>query len=296
MLAMSGGVAVRANLLCVTWSAAQGHVFLFDLEARQRVSTWTMPPSSKGFSDAAGVAMDEHFHLFVADPHNQRVRHFSVFGRHLGDLGRSPRSTGDVSRDRQGVLDQPHSVAVVGRTVVVGNGDRPRRNGVQRFDLSGSTLSPLHSCGDVEGSFGAPQSVWADTAGVLVADTLNGRVQRFRRDGTFLAEVPCAARGVLSRPIAVARRPDGSILVIDRGDDPGFRLFAADGRPLPVPESLVDNCLDAMALGSDQRGRLYVLDRHGERVQRFALDLTFDDVIVDLAEHLDDYEPSPSES
>ena len=56
---MSGGVAVRGNLLCVTWSAAQGHVFLFDLGARQRVSAWSMPAGERGYSDAAGVAMDD---------------------------------------------------------------------------------------------------------------------------------------------------------------------------------------------------------------------------------------------
>ena len=33
---MSGGISVRGNLLCVTWTAARGHVFLFDLQAQQR--------------------------------------------------------------------------------------------------------------------------------------------------------------------------------------------------------------------------------------------------------------------
>lgn len=293
---MSGGVAVRANLLCVTWSAAQGHVFLFDLEARQRVSAWTLPSSEQGYSDAAGVAMDEHFHLFVADPHNHRVRHFSAFGRHLADLGRSPPPTGDVARDRVGVLDRPQAVAVLGRTVVVGSGDRPRRFGVQRFDVSGSPLTPLHSCGDPEQSFGGPQAVWADSAGILVADTLAGRVQRFRADGTFVAQVPCAGRGTLSRPVAVLRRPDGAMLVIDRGDGPGLRLLTAEGRALAVPAALSERCRDAVALAADERGRLYVLDRQGERVQRFTADLGFDGVIVDLAEHLDDYEPRHTES
>ena len=90
---MAGGVAVRGNLLCVTWSAARGHVFLFDVEARQRMSSWSLPAGPNGFSDAAGVAMDEHFHLYVADPVNDRVAHFSAFGRHLGDFGApAPRS------------------------------------------------------------------------------------------------------------------------------------------------------------------------------------------------------------
>src|SRR5690242_1176643 len=103
---MAGGVAVRGNLLCVTWSAARGHVFLFDVEAQQRVSAWTLPVGPSGYSDAAGVAMDEHYHLFVADPHNDRVRHFNAFGRLLADFGSPPPGSGDAARDRPGVLDR----------------------------------------------------------------------------------------------------------------------------------------------------------------------------------------------
>ncbi|MCA8975679.1 MAG: hypothetical protein KDC98_13235 [Planctomycetes bacterium] len=288
---MSGGVAVRANLLCVTWSAALGHVFLYDVEARQRVSAWTLPPCEKGFSDAAGVAMDEHFHLFVADPHNERVRHFSVFGRHLGDLGRSAPGSGDAGRDRPGVLDRPHAVAVRGDTVFVASGDQPRRHAVQRFRRSGQVATALYSCGDVEQRFAAPRALWVDAAGILVADTLRGRVQRFRGDGTFVAAVSCGDDERLARPVAVVRRVDGSMIVVDRGDEPGVALFAADGRRRVVPADLVQRCEHVIAMTADERGRLYVLDRHGERVLRFRADLGFDQVIVDLAEHAFDYEP-----
>ena len=159
---MAGGVAVRANLLCVTWSAARGHVFLFDLEARRPMSTWTVPNGDRGWSDAAGVAMDEHFHLFVADPHNDRVCHFSAFGRHLGDLGTQAPDVGDQARDRPGVLDRPHAVALLGDTVLVACGDRARRRGVQRFSKNGDVLRPLASGGDVEATFAAPRGIHAD--------------------------------------------------------------------------------------------------------------------------------------
>jgi hypothetical protein len=48
-----------------------------------------------------------------------------------------------------------------------------------------------------------------------------------------------------------------------------------------------------VALCADEAGRIYVLDLGGERVQRFRKDLSFDQVLVDLREHLDDY---PAES
>ncbi|HEX6810938.1 MAG TPA: hypothetical protein VF384_04870 [Planctomycetota bacterium] len=283
---MTGGVAVRANLLCVTWSAALGHVFLFDLEARQRVSAWSVPAGGQGYSDAGGVAMDEHFHLFVADPHNNRVCHFSAFGRHLGDLGAPAPAAGDVARDRPGVLDRPHAVAVAGDTVVVAAGDKPRRCAVQCFSRNGTVLRRLWSGGDVEATFGAPRAIWVDADGVLVADTLRGRVQRFRADGTFVSHLACAPAGAVARPIAVLRLPGGTVLVADRGDDPGIRALQPDGVQLPIAAELNAHCVDALAFAADAAGRIYVLDRGGERVLRFDRELRFDQVVVDLPEHL----------
>ncbi|MEO6594480.1 MAG: hypothetical protein ABIP94_06985 [Planctomycetota bacterium] len=288
---MSGGIAVRANLLCVTWSAARGHVFLFDLEARQRMSTWTLPPGARGYCDAAGVAMDEHFHLFVADPHNDRVCHFSAFGRHLADIGLPAPAVGDTVRDRRGVLDRPHAVALLGDTVLVAVGERPRRRGVQRFSRTGEVQKPLASLGDAEATFGAPRSVWADATGILVADTLCGRIQRFRPDGTFVCQVPCAPAGMLARPVAVMALPAGALLVADRGDEPGIFAMGKDGAPLSLAAAMHERCEDAIAFAGDAQGRVYVLDRTGERVQRFSPDLAFDQLIVDLREHLDDFPP-----
>lgn len=287
---MAGGLAVRANLLCVTWSAARGHVFLFDLEARRPMSSWTLPAGERGYSDAAGVAMDEHFHLFVADPHNDRVRHFSAFGRHLGDLGQPTPESGDVGRDRRGVLDRPHGVAVCGDLVYVAGGDRPRRRSVQVFTRGGAVQRPLRSGGDPEATFGAPRAIWADRHGLLVADTLHGCVQRFRADGTFVQHVRWAPPGALARPIAVLRLRGERLLVVDQGDEPGVHLVAAAGERLPAP-AFADECQEPLALTSDERSRVYVLDHGGERVVRFAADLTFDQVVVDLREHLDDYPP-----
>ncbi len=286
-----GGLAVRANLLCVTWSAARGHVFLFDLEAARPMSAWALPGGARGYSDAAGVAMDAHFHLFVADPHNDRVCHFSAFGRHLGDFGLPAPAQGDVVRDRPGVLDRPHGVALFGEQVLVACGDRPRRRGLQRFARSGAALRPLLSGGDPEATFGAPRAVWADAAGVLVADTLHGRIQRFRPDGTFVSHLRYTRREVLARPIAVLRLGGGQIAVVDAGDEPGVHLLDRAGERLLAGSPFAGHCQDPLALATDEQGRVYVLDHGGERVVRFAADLGVPQVLVDLREHLDDFPP-----
>ncbi len=285
---MAGGIAVRGNVLVVAWSAAQGHVFLFDLEAQQRVSSWRLPPGASGYSDAAGVAMDERYHLFVADPQNDRVCEFSAFGRLVREYGERSPERGDAGRDRVGVLDRPHAVAVRGDLLYVACGEQPRRRGVQRFTRQGTVLKPLPCGGDPDATFGAPRGLWADADGVLVADTLRGAIQRFRGDGTFLRELPCARGGGLARPIAVLRLPDGGVLFVDRGDDAGLRALDAAGDPRALPSELASRIDEPIGLAADRQGRLYVLDRLGERVQRFARDFVFESVVIDLAEHLDD--------
>lgn len=288
---MTGGVCVRGNLLCVTWSSARGHVFLFDLQARQSLSAWELPAAPTGYSDAGGIGIDDHYHLFVADPGAALVRHYSAFGRHLGDLGQPPPDGARRTTDRTGVLDHPHAVALVGDVVHVACGDRPLRRGVQRLHRDGRTLRPLCSQGDGEAAFGAPRGLWADARELLVADTLHGLVQRFRLDGSYVASIACGGHGVVARPVAVARLPHGDVLVVDRGDRPGVHVFGIDGPRRRHLGDLATHCQTPLALTVDDHGRPYVLDHDGERVVRFHPDLRFDAVIVDLREHLRDHEP-----
>lgn len=285
---MTGGIAVRGNLLAVTWSAAQGHVFLFDLEAQQRVSSWTLPAGDAGYSDAAGVAMDEQYHLWVADPQNDCVCRFSAFGRLLERHGDPAPSSGDAGRDRPGVLDRPHAVAIRNDLVYVACGEQPRRRGVQRLSRQGTVLRPLAARGDPDARFGAPRGLWADAEGVLVADTLRGTLQRFRGDGTFLSELPCRRDGVVARPVAVVRLAGGDCVFVDRGDEPGVRILGVDGVARALAPSTAERLRDAIGLAVDKHQNVYVLDHLGERVVRLSPRLQFEDLVIDLAELLDD--------
>ena len=282
---MIGGLAVRGNLLGVTWSAGVGHVFLYDLDARQRVSSFATPVGPSGYSDANGIAIDRRYRVFVADPHNGRVRVCNAFGQHVGDLGAAPPADGGSARDRSGVLDRPHAVAVLDDRVWVTMGDQPRRRAVQCFATDGRHVGGLASGGDPAREFGAPRGLFADTRGIVVADTLRGRLQRFRADGTFVQEVPVAAADALARPIAVVRLADGRFCVVDRGGDgAGLVVVGTDG-VRSAAGTLAEACRDPVAVALDERRRVYVLDHDGERVVRGLPDLAFDEVLVDLAEH-----------
>lgn len=281
---MFGGIAVVKNLLCLAHSDARGKVFLIDLDERRPVSVWDYGPDGGGYADAGGVAMATDFMLYVADTGNDLVRCFTPFGKEVGQIGEVPdRAPGAAARDRMGVLDRPRAVAVHESTLYVACGENELRRGVQRFRRDGSVMAPLKSFGDAEGVFGAPRGVWADERGVLVADTLHGVVQRFEPDGRFIGVIETAvAPGAVSRPVAVVRFPDGDVLVADQGDRCGLVRFDVMGRQQPMGgEFEYDLPVD---LARDEHGRIYVLDRDGERVRRLHPELGLDVLVVDISE------------
>jgi len=265
---MGGGIAVRGNLLAVAFSAAKGHVVLVDVEARTRVASWRLPDGAAGWSDAAAVAMDERYHVFVADAHNDRVLEYAPFGRFVRAYGDAPPDAGDAGRDRPGVLDKPHAVAVRGDQIYVACGEQARRRGLQRFSRQGTLLRPLPCRGDADAKYGAPRGLWADADGVVVADTLRGELLEYRGDSTYLRAVATAPAGG-ARPIAVARDAAGDLWFVAEG---AVRRLSKTGVARPVPPAVQAEVRDAVALALDAAGRLYVLDWHGERVVRFAAD------------------------
>ncbi len=259
-------------------------MFLIDLEERRPISHWRYGENG-GWTDAGGVAMAPDFGIYIADTRNDVVRRFSPFGREVGRLGLpAERAPGAAARDRAGVLDRPRGVAVHDGVVYVACGERELVRGVQRLRPDGAVLKPLRAFGDGERHFGAPRGVWAGPSGVLVADTLHGVVQRFTIAGDYVGHFATATRAAeASRPVAVAVLAAGDVLVADQGDSRGLKRFAPDGTPRPSPR--LDVCLaEPLGLAVDEVGRVYVLDRDGERVQRLRQDLTFDTVIADLAE------------
>ena len=284
---MSGGLAIRGNLLCVSYSDARGKIILIDSNDRRPVSFFEWGGGDAGFADAGGVAIDESLTIWVADAHNHCVRRFTPFGKQLGQLGlASDAPAGSRKRDRPGVLDHPRAVAVGEDIVWVAGGEGELQCGVQRFRADGTVLAPLRAFGDPEKGFGAPRGIAAAAGEVVVADTLHGGVQRFRTNGAFVASFACAPhdRGA-SRPIAVGIAADRTICVLDEGDQGGLSRFSATGEPLASvrsDEGLLEHPLALAVAG----GWIYVLDRHGERIQRWSHDLRTSEAFLDLAEFL----------
>jgi len=265
-------------------------VFLFDLDERRPLSFWNLTAQDQGWSDAGGVAIDQDFTIYVADAVGNRLRRYTAFGKELASFGAPvDRASGAARRERRGVLDHPRAVAVFGDAIYVGCGERKLRSGVQCMDRKGAIRSGYASFGDPQERFGAPRGLWAGAEGLFVADTLHGAVQRFRLHGASVGHFSTAdGPDERSRPIAVVVTAQKELLVIDQGDRPGLKAFELGGGRLPLPEALVDGVEDPVALARDEKGRIYILDQHGERVQRAGADLASVETLIHLRELLDD--------
>lgn len=284
---MFGGIAIAGNLLCIASTDARGTLFLFDLEDERLASRWSWDGDDGGPSDAGGVAFDRDYNIYVADTRSDVVRCFSAFGRPVRTYGRPhERGPGAAARDRRGRLDRPRAVAVHDDVLHVACGERWLVRGVQRFRIDGEVLPPMRSFGDPEERFGAPRGIWAGPAGIFVADTLHGVVQRFRLDGTYLARIATATRPEeVSRPVAVLPLPAGDVLILDQGDEPGLHRVSIDGRHTEPPGETGGGLEHPVAMAADERGRIHVLDHDGERVVRLGPDLAIDRQLVDLREY-----------
>jgi DNA-binding beta-propeller fold protein YncE len=125
--------------------------------------------------------------------------------------------------------------------------------------------------GTGKGQFDFPRGIAADRGGnILVADTNNGRIQKFSPDGTFLRSFgePGAGEAEFKEPSAVAVDLGGNIYVADTGNHRVQKL-RPDGTFLAEwkgPEPGFYGARD-IAIGADNS--IYVVDEGQARIVKF---------------------------
>jgi peptidylamidoglycolate lyase len=157
-----------------------------------------------------GLRVDGEDHLWVTDVGLHQVFELDHEGEVLRAFG-VPREPGSDSSH----FDQPTDVAVAADgTIYVADGYGNSR--VVVFSADGSYEREWGVFGTGPAQFDTPHSIAIDLEGrVLVADRGNARVQRFDRTGQYLDEWKSAALG---RPWALTVGKDGSVFVVDGGD------------------------------------------------------------------------------
>lgn len=176
---------------------------------------------------------------------------------------------------------------------------------IQKFDRDGKFVTMFGSKGNGEGQFlpfsdeaegTGPGGIAVDAAGnVYVSDTWNHRMQKFDRDGKFLAQwgsfvnmadASAAADPTANRkffgPRGVAIGPDGDVYVTDTGNK-RVLIFGPDGsykrqissgmsptRTGPdYPFNLPGELNEPIGVAVDKAGNVYVADTNNGRIQKF---------------------------
>ncbi len=170
-------------------------------------------------------------------------------------------------------------------TVMTEKGESPESQEVMAVPSPYLLALSFGAEGVDDGEFSSPTGIALDKDGnIYVADTDNHSVQKFDKDGKFIARWggdPSSEEGLFYYPRGLATDPDGNVFVADSGNnrvqkfDPdgsvlrawgkfGFAWRGADMGKFDVP----------WGVATDRDGNLYVSDTSNARVQKFRSDGT----------------------
>jgi peptidylamidoglycolate lyase len=219
-----------------------------------------------------GLRIDGDDHLWVTDVGTHQVHELDRDGALLRSFGVAGQAGADELH-----FDQPTDVAIAADgTLFIADGYGNSR--VVVLDAGGRFVRAWGSFGSAPGQLDTPHSIALDAQGrVYVADRGNARIQRFTQRGEL---IDVWQSPELGRPWALSIAADGSVFVVDGGDqnpappDRGRLLrLSADGEVLESWSSFGNRdgqIYWGHAIAVSDAGEVYVGDvRYGMRVQKF---------------------------
>jgi len=168
-------------------------------------------------------------------------------------------------------------------TVVTPQGESPESAEVMAVPAPYLVTQVIGTEGVDDGEFKSPTGIALGKDGALyVADTDSHSIQKFDKDGTFIARWggdPGSAEGQFYYPRGLAIGPEGEVYVADSGNN-RIQKFDADGNSLRAWGKFGFAWKGAdmgkfdvpWGVATDHEGNLYVSDTSNARVQKFKSD------------------------
>jgi sugar lactone lactonase YvrE len=214
------------------------------------------------FNFPAGIAVDSTGVLFIADVYNHRVQRITPDGG-VGIVGTRGSGRTQFLAPSGVAVDAQRSFYIV----ELGN------HRVQKFSCDGMLELVIGKLGDGNGEFRSPGGICISptTHEILVADTGNGRVQRFSHTGKYIGSLgaPGTIYPALVNPQSITCDQTGNIYVADTLSnriaryDPVGRFTGHFGGVLTVKATpLAPNVRfsEPHALACNQRGDIFIAD------------------------------------
>jgi DNA-binding beta-propeller fold protein YncE len=128
--------------------------------------------------------------------------------------------------------------------------------------------------GTGKGQFNSPTGIAVDGDGnILIADTINGRIQKFSPSGTFVTSIGTRdkGRGQLEGPNGIAVDGTGNIYVADAANHRVEKL-ATDGKFVAEWKGPEPGFYGPRRIGIGQDNSIYVVDQGHNRIAKFSPD------------------------
>jgi DNA-binding beta-propeller fold protein YncE len=254
------GIAVSPTGIVYVADTAARRVFAFDPDHR---TVGFVGESGAGrLSKPVGVAVDDMGRVFVADASANRVFGYEADG------------TLAIAIGRDGELKNPSGLAIDRERRRVYVADAGQHVVACFSSVDGMAIRTIGRRGGEPGEFNFPTNLFVDRAGrLVVADTLNFRVQIFDADGRFVTTFGTQGDmpGTLNRPKGVGVDSEGHIYVVDTSFN-NFQIFDGSGQLLLFVGAAgrgAGEFLLPAALYIDAVDRIYVADQGNGRVQVF---------------------------
>jgi DNA-binding beta-propeller fold protein YncE len=263
---LAGPVSVaatqRGERVYVTEGLGQRNIVVFD-RAGNAVARLAPPDTVPGGRIPAGLAIAPNGNVYATDRFRGTIDIFSPTGDYLGDF---------KPEDAEALPEAPLGLAFDAAGSLYVTDLKPGQHRVLVYTPEGKLRLSFGKEGDEPGQFSYPFGMTVDGQGrIYVADSNNGRVQIFDRDGRFLDLFGRGGRGEMGIPRGIAMDDVGRLLIVDlsgqtveawdvTADPKRLYTFGTPG----VGDGQVGY---PSGLALDSTGRVYVADRSNNRVQ-----------------------------